>query len=185
MSALALVFISPVLFFSFVLCESNMRKKKKKVTWRIHLPENSLYYWSVTYLALCKKKVSSSWFESIWNQMRGWNRQIKPERNNTAIAEAYSHTGLKITLLIIQLQARESTVSLQPLRTQHRVFQCVFTKTEPSDEREGRSTQGWESSRWMHEWLITFLTSWTSTLYKRRALARAWRGQTRSEGFPK
>lgn len=97
----------------------------------------------------------------IWNQMKGEAGKSEKNKKNkkTTIqqnAEPYSHTGPKITILIIQLQARVHS-QFTALRTQHRVFQCVFTNTEPSDERECRSTQGWESPHWMHEWLITFL----------------------------
>lgn len=102
--------------------------------------------------------------EIKWRVKQHMILRREEKKNNTANADPYSHTGAKITFLIIQLRAEGCTVSLQPLRTRHRVFQCVFTNTEPSDERECRSTHGWESPHWMHEWLITFLPVWTTTL---------------------
>lgn len=137
------------------------------------------FYSSVTCrLALCKKCLKLNWFEGVLyaKSNEGWSRKnqiLKRNSKKQKCRTLFPH-WTENNSPYHSAASEGCTVSLL-----HRVFQCVFTNTEPSDEREGRSTQGWESSRWMHERLITFLPV-EPRLYKRRA----WSGKTRNKGFP-
>lgn len=153
-------------------CKKKKHTKKKKLHDKFIYRKNSLLF-HLSLVLLCATMFQATGLGAafVWNQMKGeaaHDSEKGGKKNNTANADPYSHTRAKITFLIIQLRAEGCTVSLQPLRTRHRVFQCVFTNTEPSDERECRSTHGWESPHWMHEWLITFLPVWTTLSKKKR-----------------
>lgn len=115
------------------------------------------FYSSVTCrLALCKKCLKLNWFEGVLyaKSNEGWSRknQILTRNSKKQKCRNLFPHWTENNSPYHSAASEGCTVSLL-----HRVFQCVFTNTEPSDEREGRSTQGWESSRWMHERLITFL----------------------------
>lgn len=160
MSVYALVFILPVLF---PLCVVWIKHAKKKITWQIHLPENSLYS-SVTCLALLcakkkKKTVSSNCFEGglylksnegcsrqikIWKTRRGERRTLFPHRtqNNSPYHSAASKGAQSV---------------YNPSAPSAGYFNVCSQILSRQMKGEDRSTQGWESSRWMHEWLITFL----------------------------
>lgn len=49
----------------------------------------------------------------------------RKEKNNTANADPYSHTGAKITLLIIQLQARVHSQFTGPPYPAQGISMCV------------------------------------------------------------
>lgn len=89
----------------------------------------------------------------------------KSERNNSANAEPYSHTGPKITLLIIQLQARVHSQFTAPPYPAQGISMCVHKywavrwKRAPLHSGMGVPTL----NAWVTDY---FLTNWTSTHYK-------------------
>lgn len=98
------------------------------------------------------------------------NKCEREKKKNAANAEPYSHTGPKITLLIIQLQARvHSQFTALPYPAQG-ISMCVHKywavrwKRGPLHSGMGVLTL----NAWVTDY---FLSSWTSTLHKRRALA--------------
>lgn len=165
---------------AFVLCESNKQKSHDKFIYQ-KIP----FYSSVTCLALCKKKkcFEQNWFEGVLylKSNEGWSRQInlKETIHTPANAEPYSHTGPKITLLIIQLQARVHSQFTAPPYPAQGISMCVHKywavrwKRGPLHSGMGVLTL----NAWVTDY---FLTSWTSTQTQREA----WRGQTRNKGFP-
>lgn len=115
---------------------------------------------------LCAKSVSSNWFRGRLVSEIKWG--VKPanksERDNTN-TEPYSHSGPKITLLIIQLQARVHSQFAAPPYPAQGISMCVHKywavrwKRGPLHSGMGVLTL----NAWVTDY---FLTSWTSTLYK-------------------
>lgn len=126
--------------------------------------KNSLYS-SVTCLALCRNVSAGLGASCIWNQMKGEPANKFEKRNNAANANPCSHSGVKITLLIIQLQARVHSRFTSPPYPAPGISVCVHKywavrwKRAPLHSGMGVPTL----NAWVTDY---FLTSWTSTLWK-------------------
>lgn len=130
-------------------------------------------------VSLCARSVSS-WTGSrascMRNQMRGEAGEIKSyqETVRSKNAEPYSHTGPKIPLLIIQLQARGA----QSVYCTGCFNVCSQILSRQMKERAAALRDGSPRAECMST--DYFLTSCTSALHERRA----WSGKTRNKGFP-
>lgn len=126
--------------------------------------KNSLYS-SVTCLALCRNVSAGLGASCIWNQMKGEPANKSEKRNNAANTNPCSHSGVKITLLIIQLQARVHSRFTSPPYPAPGISVCVHKywavrwKRAPLHSGMGVPTL----NAWVTDY---FLTSWTSTLWK-------------------
>lgn len=126
--------------------------------------KNSLYS-SVNCLALCRNVSAALGASCIWNEMKGEPANKFEKRNNAANANPCSHSGVKITLLIIQLQARVHSRFTSPPYPAPGISVCVHKywavrwKRAPLHSGMGVPTL----NAWVTDY---FLTSWTSTLWK-------------------
>lgn len=119
----------------------------------------------ICHLSFFVRKATGLRASCIWNQTKGKAGKYIWKRNNIAKAGPYSHTGPKITLLIIQLQARvhsQFTALLYPAlgisMCAHKYW-AVRWKRGPLHSPMGVLTL----NAWVTDY---FLTSWTSALYK-------------------
>lgn len=145
----------------FVLCESNMQKSHDKFIYQ------KIPFIHLSLVLLCAKKCFK---QLVWGRLVSeikWRAKPanKSERDNIANAEPYSHTGPKITLLIIQLQARVHSQFTAPLYPAQGIWMCVHKywavrwKRGPLHSGMGVLTL----NAWVTDY---FLTSWTSALHK-------------------
>lgn len=112
----------------------------------------------------CFKQLVWGRLVSEWRVKQQINLKQK-KQNNTANADPCSHSGVKITPLIVQLQARVHSQFTAPPYPEQGISVCVHKywairwKRAPLHSGMGVPTL----NAWVTDY---FLTSWTSTLYK-------------------
>lgn len=157
-------------------------KQTCKITWQIHLPENSLYS-SVTCLALWKN-VSSNWFEGVLylKSNEGWSRLINLNRTKQQMQHPYSHTGPKITPYHSVASKGAQSVYSPSVPSTGYFNVCSQILSRQMKESAAPLRDGSPHTECMSDWLLSYQLNLSSL--QRRALAPAWRGQTRNKGFP-
>lgn len=145
------------------LCSVNQKCKK------LH---DKFIYQKIPFIRLSLVLLCATMFQAtglgasrIWMKGKAANKSETKKQNNTANADPCSHSGVKITPLIVQLQARVHSQFTAPPYPEQGISVCVHKywavrwKRAPLHSGMGVPTL----NAWVTDY---FLTSWTSTLYK-------------------